>query len=180
MRSESCPELWVQGQIFKMQLASVLIQQSDSSRFSSKVNDLTSPGQLAGFPVLGTNSLLLSKASVQLQSCWLTPRYGYHDSDFSYQTGHWCDLQASQLGMTLRCFSPLAACVPPSNTMRTSPREEAFQSELGQILRVLCMKCMVPLAIRTYLQPLTDSGNSLCCSGSLLDSRKQQLERGLS
>lgn len=119
-----------------MQLGTVLIQGSGST--SSKILDLTSPGQLARFPLPYMNSLSLSKVLVRLESCWLPSRYGCHTCTFRvYHAGHCCVWYASWLGGTLSCFSPLAACTPLSCTMKTNPSGGSFQVRFRSSLESL-------------------------------------------
>jgi len=55
-------------------------------------------------------------------------------------------------------------------------KEEAFRSDPAQVFWALCLKCMVSLAIGTYLLPLRIWGairhdrNNPQCFGSLLDN----------
>lgn len=58
----------------------------------------------------------------------------------SCHVGH-CDSQTLQLGRTVNCSPPLAACKALSGTMKASPRGGSFQVR-SCFLRVLCLKSM--------------------------------------
>lgn len=84
-----------------MQLGITLVQESGSSRFSSRCHCLTSPAQLTRFAVPGINSILLSGTSVQLGSYWYPQVMSITITPFriSCHSGH-ChgsQAQASQL-----------------------------------------------------------------------------------
>lgn len=82
----------------------------------------------ARFLVPGMISLLFNSSQVQLESCWLQPRYAYHYCTLMVIVSCWLLVIhiVSQLGRTIICFPPLEACMMPSGTMRANPQGRDF------------------------------------------------------
>lgn len=92
-----------------MQLGIALVQESGSSRFSSRCHCLTSHAQLTRFVVPRVNSLLLSGTSVQLGSYWYPQVMSTTITSFriSCHSGHCHGSQALQLVRLLFSFCNL-------------------------------------------------------------------------
>lgn len=58
------------------------------------------------------------------------------------------------MGRTSGCFSSLEAGTAPSDAVRASPQGGGSRSVPTQFLQVLGLKCLVSLAIRSYVQVL--------------------------
>lgn len=71
----------------------------------------------------------------------------------SFQGGH-CRRQTLQLGRTVDCSCPLAACIVTSATMRSGPQGGGFQASSSSVTPILCSKCMVSSAIGSLLRVL--------------------------
>lgn len=68
-----------------MQLEIILFQESGCRTFSSKINDR----YWSRFPLPGMIFFLLSKSNIQLDTCWLLPRYKCHYFTFKVILSCW-------------------------------------------------------------------------------------------
>lgn len=145
--------------------------------FSFKIHYLPSHRQLSRFTVLSMNGLKSKSTSVAYPpdaSAALEPL------QIPCLTSHSCGSQALQLDRTVGCFSTLASCIMPSDTMRSSSQRggRVFQINPAVFIQVLCPKgCPQQQDLTTKFQKATkDNGNSLHCLGRLLCSTNQHLE----
>lgn len=109
--------------------------------------DLPSQVQLAGLPVPGVISFLLSRLWVQVDSCWLLPRYKYHYCCPFRDILPWWSLWFIGNNSWLR----LLILSSPCGTVNANPQGHVSGSFSTQILQFLSPKCTVSSTIRTYL-----------------------------
>lgn len=147
-------------------------EQSGSYRFSAKFHDFTRLWQFTAFPIPDMVFSLLKRSYAQLENCKLPP---------------WCVCHYCGLGFIMSCWTLwvigiiagedywLFSCLEIFNGNSGMSQRGDVGSDPSQGLWVLCLKCMVPLAIATYLlsqgkqqQPIN--------FGSHMDNPDQQIK----
>lgn len=154
--------------------------------FSSKIHDVTSPQQLASFPVIAIMSLLLSWSLIKYKQrvvgycqcmCVTVISLG-----LLYYPGHGCVSQASQLVRNFGCPLLLGACIVPFGTVKSSPPGESYHVNSISEFSGPCYRsslCLQQQGLNFNLQRETEISNHRLCFGHFLVHPGQQLKKRL-